>query len=521
MSIRARLTIASIGSASRRAPRIGRATLEVFAAVILTGGTTGCAFRTQTTAMAVDHNEFIAQTTNQQTVLNILRAREREPMHFSSFSEVLGTLRGAVSPGLSTVLNGDSSTATTVDGLVSNAGPAGAVTGTVATDTLTRVANVGATNFTPTLGIQVTTGTDFKVAANATDEFYKGILNPIPTGTVIHYLRQGFPADLLSHLLIGRLEFYATVTGPDEKPQSFHLRTVANSPDERVNAREFDAAIRCRQLDYEAKKTDRSVLPVRDIGSLAPIAPELLKRLKVKTNDKGEIIYDSKGDVSYEVITPSQTELTLLLSEPIKDQCSAIRTVLKDHFYTQAIERKIPVLRIEREPAERPTAALLAKSLRSSRTVPGDEGVSSGRDSRDDAGEIAFNSKGYFNRFLPEGYTGDLEIELTLRSAQGVLYYLGEYVRYPSISPKLDKPGDDCDYCLPIIRIEPVSKIAKSQRFIEVTYRGRRYAVPLAGAVLTAEAGRSSQTIDIVQQLFNLNRSSKDLPTTPILRVSN
>jgi hypothetical protein len=48
-----------------------------------------------------------------------------------------------------------------------------------------------------------------------------------------------------------------------------------------------------------------------------------------------------------------------------------------------------------------------------------------------------------------------------------------------------------------------------------------RYGVPLSGARLSAEAGRSSQTVDLVQQLLNLNRTSKDLPTTPLVRVAN
>jgi len=35
------------------------------------------------------------------------------------------------------------------------------------------------------------------------------------------------------------------------------------------------------------------------------------------------------------------------------------------------------------------------------------------------------------------------------------------------------------------------------------------------------EAGRSPQVITLVQQMLNLHRSAKDLPSTPVVRVVN
>ena len=85
-------SMASSPRASSAAPSPARRNLlALLAGSLLLGG---CAFRTQATGMAVDYNDFVAQTTNRQTVLNILRAREREPMHFTSFSEVFGQIRG-------------------------------------------------------------------------------------------------------------------------------------------------------------------------------------------------------------------------------------------------------------------------------------------------------------------------------------------------------------------------------------------------------------------------------------------
>ena len=462
--------------------------------------------------MAVEYNEFIAQTTNRQTVLNILRAREREPMHFSSFSEVFGTVKGSVSPGINSVLNGDSGSTTATDTLLTNAGPTGALTGTAATDTLTRVANVGATNFTPSLGVAVTTGTDFKLAANAGDEFYKGILNPVPAATVVHYLRQGFPADLLSHLLIGRLDFYAQIVTTDtvtkkETAELVHLKTITNSPDEPISAVEFGTAIRCRELAYGVTKKETPALPVANLASLAPIPADMIKRLRAVKDNAGKVI-------GYELTTPSTNEFSLDLSAPKPGQCEQIRDMLTAAFGTETAKLGIPLTADAQVQAGPQLKALQGLSL-----FVGDRIAGAEREALRDPGAVKFSSVDYF-RGLPQNKRGDLVIDLTLRSVQGVLYYLGEYVRRPDLSPKLF--GQECGgYCLPVLRIEAADRIPRERRFLEVAYRGRRYGVPLAGADLSAESGRSSQTIDIVQQLLNLNRSSKDLPSTPLVRVAN
>src|SRR5207302_946684 len=109
------------------------------------------------------------------------------------------------------------------------------------------------TNITPTVGLQVNTGTDFKVAANTTDDFYKGILTPVTPALVVHYLRQGFPADLLSHLLIGRLEYGAEITAPGGKLEKFFYE-IENRPQDPIYAGPVASAIRCLPLDYAVKQ---------------------------------------------------------------------------------------------------------------------------------------------------------------------------------------------------------------------------------------------------------------------------
>ena len=486
---------------SAPAGRSGRGFVLLAAALCVSG----CAFRTQATGMAVDYNDFVAQTTNRQTVLNILRAREREPMHFTSFAEVFGQIRGQGTASIGGAFNGDSGVQTATDTVQTAAGPSGATTGTTTTTTRTLTDNIGATNFTPSLGVQVTTGTDFRVQANATDEFYRGILNPIPAATVVHYLRQGFPADLLSHLLIGRLEFHAELTRPDGTSETVHLRTMNNSPDDPAAGAEFTAAIRCRQLDYAIDRQDARTLPLPDLSGLAPVPNDTIRRIRP---------VDGGG---YQLTIPAQTNFNLLLSEPNASRCVELRATLSNAMEqwvrSRSLSPRAPASPSAGSTPVSPSAQALAGDVQA-----GELGVAgTNRGPVGGPGEVRFSSKGYFDEHLPEGWRGDLFIDVTLRSVQGVLYYLGEYIRSPD-GPLLE---GDCGYCLPIIRVLPSRAVDRRARFVEVAYRGTRYSVPLSGGRLTPEYGRSSQTIDIVQQLLNLNRRATDLPTTPLLRVTN
>lgn len=488
--------------------------LQIIAASLLSG----CAFKRQAAGMAVDYNDFVAQTTNRQTVLNVLRAREREPMHFTSFSEVFGQVRGTGSASVGGAWNGDGSSRTSTTTKAMEGDAAGALAGTSLTETVTDVASMGATNITPSIGVQITTGTDFRITANATDEFYRGILNPVPASTIVHFLRQGFPADLLSHLLVGRLEFSALVRKNGDAGETVLLHTINNNPDEAISAGEFAAAIRCRQLDYTMTATPAQSLPVESLSSLAPISADVLKRIEAVTDE-------TTGGVRYAVVSPAQNEFGLAMSEPDRQECLHTRRLLSgklDDWMKRNLAGKPKRSTSKATPEELDGIAPSAKNLPAvARSYSSDSRRDPERQELGRPGEFQFQSKDYFTNKMPEGYSGDLIIDLTLRSVQGVIYYLGEYVRKESTSPKLGGPPCAGIYCMPILRVLPIGDIDANARFVDVTYRGKRYAVPVSGRNLTAEAGRSSQTIDLVQQLLNLNRSSKDLPTTPLVRVAN
>jgi hypothetical protein len=224
--------------------------------------------------MAVEYNEFVAQTTNRQTVLNVLRASEREPMHFTSFAIVRGSVRGQGNAELGTSL--PSGTAQTILKTINKTTTSPTATTTEASSENTLTTNDNDATLSPKLAIQVSTGTDFDIAVNATDDFYRGILGPLKESVVVHFLRQGFPADLLSHLVIGELRFFAVFNrdgkaidengnewkegNKKEKYGPVLVAVVKNTPDELDKATSFKEAMDCRELSYVKGSTFADVV---------------------------------------------------------------------------------------------------------------------------------------------------------------------------------------------------------------------------------------------------------------------
>jgi hypothetical protein len=520
----------------------------------------GCAFRRQVTRMAVEHNDFVAQTTNSQTVLNILRAREREPMHFTSFAWVTGKAQGQGQIGLSVLRSGDSRTRAATDMATTGEG----------VDQVLETLNQGGT-FTPSAQINVTTGTDFQVGVNATEEFYRGILGPLSSDIVVHYLRQGFPPDLLSHLVIRRLEIRARVTTPNKDVFEHRLADLQNSPDERADADRFAEAMKCWQLGYTIRQVPALTIPAPGIGDLSGVNDDVLSRLR-RVEEAKEV------GSAYEVeIAAARNELRLALvdtpdprSEAMRAQDDA-RTAAERHATAAAgpavappaatgagtrLNRLCRAVGNYREAAQAwidsnrwQPPATAAGSTATQGTAANPSGGGTGRGpsapapfepsapQRSPGGPVVVSDDvagSGFESFSAESarrlgvridpqYKFELVFDVTFRSVEGILYYLGEYVRNNS-SPRLfdeSCPLTNDRYCLPILVIDHASAIRPPHRFVSVAYRGRNWAVPITGQEAHPDRGRSSQVVSLVQQLLNLHRSAEDLPVTPLVRTVN
>ncbi|MEL7199719.1 MAG: hypothetical protein AAGL10_15520 [Pseudomonadota bacterium] len=134
----------------------------------------GCAFSPQLSRVAIDHNRMVAQSADELTLLNIVRASRRYPLHFTTVTEVQGNARIALNAGVGTTLS------------------------------------PGSDPVSADIGAGVSTNPNFRATVLATDEFQRGIQAPIPSELVAYYLDAGWRDEQLMALMVERVEVYAS-----------------------------------------------------------------------------------------------------------------------------------------------------------------------------------------------------------------------------------------------------------------------------------------------------------------------
>jgi hypothetical protein len=169
--------------------RLGRAACVT--ALLFAPGLFGCAIVDNYSGRAVDFNREAEQAQEEVLLLNIVRASLRRPMQFTSLSSVSGsgTVSGGVTSGATNVKQ------TPFISQFPSINPS------VATTALSRIVT-GATSGNASLSGTAT----FTVPILDTQEFYQGILTPIPLQAFDYYLQQGFPPELLFDLFVLKIE---------------------------------------------------------------------------------------------------------------------------------------------------------------------------------------------------------------------------------------------------------------------------------------------------------------------------
>lgn len=548
----------------------------------------GCTFRTQMTGMAMEHDEFVADTTNKKTVRNILRAREREHMIFTRFSKINGTFSSTATAGLGVDINGSTE------------------------DAAGNFAEDGATNFKPTASVNIQMGSNFDIVVDETDEFQRGISGPISTGTIAYYLSQGWPEEMLTYLLVSRIDVSARlklsrVGAPeDEDPKTFDpidAGSYINNLGDQEESQNFQKAIGCRTLDVSYSRGDSESFVIASPSELANIDPSVLASLSEvpnKDEDKGTRGEDPSSDdendeadgqssqgFRFTRTSPPSFKLNLSAERIFKpasdsDSSAGDNGALPQNGNEQSVEENDESQEIDGNGEKKYTnsncvdlrdqvgATLVRNAAKDdglnldltpkakdedAPEVEGRQGPRFGELVEQPAasetppnvgsGQATTDGKGYFdgkfeNIFLDsegnqvaaessvEGKTeyvvgGDLVMDFRFRSTDGVIYYLGEYIREEpgaSYPPKLLDEAGKASF--PILRVHTdPGKLEESELLTTVFFNGKTYYVPSTGQTITAERGRTSQVIAFVNQLLNLHRSSDELPSTPVVRVLN
>ncbi len=130
----------------------------------------GCSLGQPIARQAIDYNAAVETSANSLLLRNILRARDEMPLHFTTIPQIRGSMNlGLGQPGL----------------LVPTAGGAGSVLG---------------------LGLSGGVSPSFDVSALDTQEFIRGLLEPLEPQIFRYYLERGYPEEMLLLLLFSSIE---------------------------------------------------------------------------------------------------------------------------------------------------------------------------------------------------------------------------------------------------------------------------------------------------------------------------
>lgn len=148
-----------------------------FALTAATAMLAGCAFAPAGTITETvgNYNHAVEKAKNEMFLLNVVRASERRPMHFTYISGLRGNIQTVVSSGsLPIPFGGGDHTS------VYSNGPS----------------------------INYTANPSFDVAVQDSKAFWLGITTPVPASTLRYYLEQGWPNELVLFLFIRKLEIF-------------------------------------------------------------------------------------------------------------------------------------------------------------------------------------------------------------------------------------------------------------------------------------------------------------------------
>jgi len=470
--------------------------MRVVATVAACVALSACAYPAQVQRFGVEYNTALAEMNNEQTLLNILRAKDGMPTHFTSVSQFRGNINLTTAASLNASLRGSgltqaltnsgSSTTATTNTTTTTVSAPGALPGTstVASSVVTPVSGSslastvvqGVDVYTPQISGQIVSGTGFDVAVFDTQKFFQGITSAPPFSTVDTLLHQGIDNRVVEFMAISQVEFrLAEPVGP--YPKGHLVLSVVNDPTDKVASRKFAKFVNCYALDAgTVARSATNVVAVSRLthdgeGKVVPLAVDKLAIIdgeKFDLSDKAGILPDPDADAQVFLTRVSAAKRVPKLSPRDPAQCATREDMIQD--YTLKNGMKITIVR--------PTA-------------PSPDAVYLGE-----------------NQALYLVGSGLVEVpvtmDVTFRSPEGMFRYLGQYLQFDNGA---------------VVTIDnrPLFWIAEGHSksaLAQARYRNRDYS-------LVNEEGstRNAQIFTLLQQLINLHKESAERPTTIPVRA--
>ncbi len=535
----------------------GRAS-RIFAVIAVGASLCGCASGDHFAGRLTNYNIEAEKAQDEAIVLNILRAAQRRPLSFTELQNVTssGTPSGSVGFGVPLAQNGGSMAST----------------------------------FSPTLSLSG--GPTLAAGFINTQDFYQGILKPIPISTIDLFIQRGIPSDLLFNLLFSRVIVTAIPGEADSaSPETFTASNDVRSP-ERLAAYQrliqvllnrglttgpdkseptivgppiidsdltgADALAKIAGAGLGVKEVDWCALSDRELQSVAlrrrfdvakvraglPAQCAVVAKANPHSSDASGITTKARAEIS-RLLAASGAPLVYRLEKADGGGGFHLCTAgVRSQDGRHAVNAGIcdPDTVVAAEPVTtRPRAFSVKIARLPTAEVSGQPPIS--RDYLCEALNSLAKSGESLDCANPHWDGAGFEVALEPRSTYSVLYYLGEIVRrelpaaqsldhdaaQPYVMVKLGYrmaaiPYEDCntpkqilsndsDYrCDILFYLRPGA--FRRSTFLTVHYDGEDYSVPD-----DAQAGRTNEVLDIVNELIALNHSGKDSPTSSLLTV--
>lgn len=476
----------------------------------------GCAFVDQYSGRAVAYNVEAEQAQEQALLLNIIRASLRKPMQYTSVQTITGTA--------------------TTSGTANLTFPVG-------------FHPASAFN-TGMLGGTVGGGPSFTVPVLDTQEFYQGIMKPIPGQLIDFYVHEEYPREEIFNLFIEKV-----VLRREDCPISSHLKncemTFINYPGANLDLDLTQAVIEYlinlglstekipenKTKSTKTKDCSSSGDSSKDCSPQPPafrfcFSPrELSEQAYVDESGRcGALVRGPKPVVRQKSPSPSAAKgsppAAPKLPEP-SDETSTPPNLPNSRSVTEISRQTIG------ENERKTTTAPIRLSDSLVRELMGilNEETHNGQ----------VDLYGYQSS-LPDFIGKRVTVDVYTRSTEGIIYYLGEIVRRrvdPDLNfadgprtlkvkigpfytriPKGRCPSLDDDTAVGGFRcynLFALDKGVEAGAPLSVTYGGTQYSVPSD----RKEAGKTMHVLSLVKQLLAVNTSAKSLPQTNVISVIN
>ena len=425
----------------------------------------GCASTEQVAKSVLDGNLAQEMASNQLILLNIVRASQRSPMHFTRISTVRLPV-GAGNPtfGLPIPFGADRTHLYTLS-----------------------------TQFGITQGVDTT--------VQDSQEFMQGISSPVQATLLQYYLDQGWPQSQILHMFVRVMQIYRKDPGVDE-PQL--IGQLENYPATRQKMQAFQEAVESMadcSFSFETVPRATPYGPMIEAASFK----DLKAMAALRAADVAIVPVDSAGNV-----TDTKTVTQYRLAKAGKET---------EFSLSPKLGRKCAgVLVPHSARAGAIGGPATPQAAENALVVPLRTGTFSGDLSHVFSKPLPSTAGG----------TATYHASLTLRSPEAMLYYLGEIVRAQikaqdeggdpaTAAPFLGENGwlasAPSSHNQALFRVE---RAASNMTAVSVDYLGRTYALPRS-----SESDRTMHTLWLVTQVLSLQNKGTATPVTSNVRLVN